>query len=125
MLVFEDIHLAEEPMLDLIEHLASGVKDVPLLILCLARKDLLDERPAWGGGNVRATSIELEALPRETARSSSTRSSPASRPSSRTSSARPCSTTTEGNPLFIEETVRMLLESGGQSDGHPATPCRR
>ena len=50
-------------MLDLIEHLASGVKDVPLLILCLARKDLLDERPAWGGGNVRSTSIELEALP--------------------------------------------------------------
>ena len=64
VLVFEDIHLAEEPMLDLIEHLASGVRDVPLLILCLARKDLLDERPAWGGGNVRATSIELEALPR-------------------------------------------------------------
>ena len=63
VLVFEDIHLAEEPMLDLIEHLASGVKDVPLLILCLARKDLLDERPAWGGGNVRSTSIELEALP--------------------------------------------------------------
>ena len=64
VLVFEDIHLAEEPMLDLIEHLASGVKDVPLLILCLARKDLLDERPTWGGGNVRSTSIELEALPR-------------------------------------------------------------
>ena len=62
VLVFEDIHLAEEPMLDLIEHLASGVKDVPLLILCLARTDLLDERPAWGGGNVRATAIELEAL---------------------------------------------------------------
>ena len=65
VLVFEDIHWAEEPMLDLIEHLASGVKDVPLLIVCLARADLLDERPAWGGGNVRATAIELEALPRE------------------------------------------------------------
>ena len=65
VLVFEDIHWAEEPMLDLIEHLASGVKDVPLLILCLARADLLDERSAWGGGNVRATSIEFESLPRE------------------------------------------------------------
>ena len=65
VLVFEDIHWAEEPMLDLIEHLASGVKDVPLLIVCLARADLLDERPAWGGGNVRATAIELEPLPRE------------------------------------------------------------
>ena len=65
VLVFEDIHWAEEPMLDLIEHLARSVKDVPLLILCLARADLLDERPAWGGGKLRATAIELEPLPRE------------------------------------------------------------
>ena len=82
VLVFEDIHLAEEPMLDLIEHLASGVKDVPLLILCLARKDLLDERPAWGGGNVRVDRDRARgAAARTTARSSSTRSSRASRPS--------------------------------------------
>ena len=64
VLVFEDIHWAEGPMLDLIEHLAGGVRDVPLLLVCLARSDLLDERPKWGGGNVRATAIELEPLPR-------------------------------------------------------------
>ena len=44
VLVFEDIHWAEEPMLDLIEHLADWVR-APLLIVCLARPELLDNRP--------------------------------------------------------------------------------
>jgi len=121
VLVFEDIHLAEEPMLDLIEHLASGVKDVPLLILCLARKDLLDERPTWGGGNVRATAVELEALPlEESARLVA--ALVAGESAELSDEARDAVLgTTEGNPLFIEETVRMLLESDGESDGIPHT----
>ena len=120
VLVFEDIHLAEEPMLDLIEHLASGVKDVPLLILCLARKDLLDERPAWGGGNVRATSIELEALPLADS-AQLVDALVAGESAELTDEERETVlATTEGNPLFIEETVRMLLESDGESDGIPA-----
>ena len=61
ILFFEDIHWAEEPMFDLIEHLADWVR-APLLILCLARPDLLDVRPGWGGGRVRSTAIELEPL---------------------------------------------------------------
>src|SRR5207237_5949336 len=64
VLVFEDIHWAEEPLLELIEHLAAWVRAPPLLILCLARPELLDIRPGWGGGRVRATAIELEALGR-------------------------------------------------------------
>src|SRR5437870_534443 len=63
VLVFEDIHWAEEPLLELIEHLATWVREAPLLILCLARPELLDLRPAWGGGRLRATAIELDALP--------------------------------------------------------------
>ncbi len=121
VLVFEDIHWAEEPMLDLIEHLASGVKGVPVLILCLARADLLDERPRWGGGNVRAAAIELEALPPDDsarlvdalAGSESAELSPDQRSA--------VLGTTEGNPLFIEETVRMLLESDGAPAGIPHT----
>ena len=62
VLVFEDIHWAEEPLLELIEHLAERVKDAPLLIVCLARPELLDIRPGWGGGRLRATAIELEPL---------------------------------------------------------------
>src|SRR5213080_1156445 len=61
VLAFEDIHWAEEPLLDLVEHLADWVR-APLLLLCLARAELLDVHAGWGGGRVRATAIELEAL---------------------------------------------------------------
>ena len=121
VLVFEDIHWAEGPMLDLIEHLAGGVREVPLLLVCLARSDLLDERPKWGGGNVRATAIELEPLPRpESARLVEALVSTDS--AALTDEQREAVLgTTEGNPLFIEETVRMLLESGGEPEGIPHT----
>ncbi|HEV2713173.1 MAG TPA: adenylate/guanylate cyclase domain-containing protein, partial [Gaiellaceae bacterium] len=62
VLIFEDIHWGEEPLLELVEHLGTWVRDVPLLLLCLARPELLDLRPGWGGGRVRATAIELEPL---------------------------------------------------------------
>ena len=64
ILLFEDIHWAEAPLLDLIEHVADWVR-APLLILCLARPELLDARPGWGGGRVRSTAIELEPLSEE------------------------------------------------------------
>ena len=47
MLVFEDIHWAEPPLLDLIEYLTASTRDAPLLILCLAREELLEQRPEW------------------------------------------------------------------------------
>ena len=61
VLAIEDIHWADEGMLDLIEHLARWVRG-PLLIVCLARDELLDRRPDWGGGRRNATSISLEPL---------------------------------------------------------------
>jgi len=121
VLVFEDIHWAEGPMLDLIEHLASGVRDVPLLIVCLARPDLLDERPTWGGGNVRSTAIGLEPLPRQDS-ARLVEALAESELAELTDEQREAVLgMTEGNPLFIEETVRMLLESGGEPEGIPHT----
>ncbi len=121
VLVFEDIHWAEEPMLDLIEHLAGSVKEVPLLLLCLARHDLLDRRSSWGGGRVRSTAIELEALPRDN--SAALVDALAGDPSSGLTAdqRRAVLGRTEGNPLFIEETVRMLLESDADLDAIPHT----
>ena len=79
-------------MLDLIEHLAGGVQGVPILILCLARADLLDERPNWGGGKVRASTIELQALPPRRQRAARRRARPAaSRSCSPPNSVPPCS----------------------------------
>jgi class 3 adenylate cyclase/tetratricopeptide (TPR) repeat protein len=118
VLVFEDIHWAEEPLLDLIEHLADWVR-APLLIVCLARPELLDNRPGWGGGRVRSTAIELEPLTEAESEllvqklldhlAGVTGEPPPALPAE-------VAERTEGNPLFVEETIRMLVES----DGAPA-----
>jgi class 3 adenylate cyclase/tetratricopeptide (TPR) repeat protein len=120
ILLFEDIHWAEEPLLDLIEHLADWVRG-PLLILCLARPELLDARPGWGGGRVRSTAIELEPLSDEESEelvekllgqlAGATGEAPPALP-------KEVLERTEGNPLFVEETIRMLVESGS-GNGNP------
>ncbi len=114
VLVFEDIHWAEEPLLELIEHLSAWVREAPLLILCLARPELLDIRPGWGGGRVRATAIELEPLGR--AESEQLVEALLDGGGDLTEAARQgLLDKTEGNPLFVEETMRMLAEEGVES----------
>ena len=61
VLAIDDIHWADEGMLDLIDHLARWVR-APLLLVCLARDELLERRPGWGGGRRNATTISLEPL---------------------------------------------------------------
>jgi class 3 adenylate cyclase/tetratricopeptide (TPR) repeat protein len=117
VLVFEDIHWAEEPLLELVEQLAASVRDAPLLIICLARPELLDEHPDWGGGSTRATSIELEPLqPAETEQLADALIAETSLPPSMRAEILRVA---EGNPLFVEETVRMLAEGG---DGRTRIP---
>jgi class 3 adenylate cyclase/tetratricopeptide (TPR) repeat protein len=114
ILLFEDIHWAEAPLLDLIEHVADWVR-APILILCLARPELLDARPGWGGGRVRSTAIELEPLSAEESAElveqllSQLAGAAGERP---TSLPQEALERAEGNPLFVEETIRMLVESG-------------
>ena len=115
VLVFEDIHWAEEPLLELIEHLATWVREAPLLLVTLARPELLDIRPGWGGGRVRATAIELERL----GESDSEELVDALMTGGELSAddRRLLLAKTEGNPLFLEETVRMLSEDGSAGIG--------
>ncbi len=107
VLVFEDVHWGEEPLLELIEHLAATVREAPLLLVCVARRELLEIHPSWGGGRVRAIAIELEPLqPEESARLVEALSADLELPiDTATVLAK-----TEGNPLFVEETIRMLAE---------------
>ncbi len=113
VLVFEDVHWAEEPLLDLIEHLAAWVKDAPVLILTLARPELLDVRPDWGGGRLRATSIELEPLARtESELLVQTLLERSGDGELDAAEQEALFEKTEGNPLFVEETIRMLVEEG-------------
>ena len=68
MVVFDDLHWGEPTFLDLVEHVADLSRDAPILLLCMARPELLDVRPAWGGGKLNATTALLEPLaPDETA----------------------------------------------------------
>jgi class 3 adenylate cyclase/tetratricopeptide (TPR) repeat protein len=108
VLEFEDIHWAEEPLVRLVEHLASWVRDGPLFILCLARPELLENHPRWGAGRTRGGTIELGGLAREDAGTLvdvllSDLSLPVDLRADVLDKA-------EGNPLFVEETVRMLAE---------------
>jgi class 3 adenylate cyclase/ATP/maltotriose-dependent transcriptional regulator MalT len=112
VLAFEDIHWAEDALLDLIEHLAEWVRDAPLLIVSLARPELLDVRPGWGGGRLRATAIELEPLGREESEQlvDALTIDGVLDQESRDALLEK----TEGNPLFVEETMRMLAECEGR-----------
>ena len=108
VLVFEDVHWAEEPLLDLIEHLARSLRNVPVLIVAVTRPDLLDTRPSWGGGIRRASAIELEPLDsHESEELADALLARAEVPPARRALVLERA---EGNPLFIEEIARMLRE---------------
>jgi class 3 adenylate cyclase/Tfp pilus assembly protein PilF len=109
VLAFEDIHWADHGMLDLIEYLAQWVRG-PLLLLCLARDELLEHRPAWGGGRRGATSIFLDPLSSEETRELVTALLPSSANAER--AAELVATRAGGNPFFAEEMARMLAEEG-------------
>src|SRR5512132_1180938 len=119
VLVFEDIHWAEEPLLHVIEHIARAVRDAPLLIICVTRPELLELKPSWGGGNLRATAIELAPLTPDESEQLAEGLQPdgALAPEQRALVLEKA----EGNPLFLEETVRMLAESGGDGNVIPDT----
>jgi tetratricopeptide (TPR) repeat protein len=69
ILVFEDIHWADDDLLDFVDELADRLDSVPLLIVCTARPELLSRRPGWGGGKSNAATALLEQLSdEETAR---------------------------------------------------------
>jgi predicted ATPase len=131
LLVVEDIHWAEPPLLDLLEYAATWVRDRPILIVCLARPDLYDRRPAWGSGRMEASRLQLEPLTREetSALVDALLTAGGLPPEFR----QQVLDRAEGNPLLVEETVRMLLERGAifEQDGHrcnrcrPRSPCRR
>ncbi|MDP9188652.1 MAG: AAA family ATPase [Actinomycetota bacterium] len=108
VLALDDIHWADEGMLDLVDHLARWVRG-PLLLVCLARDELLERRPGWGGGRKNATSISLEPLTGDETRSLVA----ALMPSAENGQADVVPQVAErsgGNPLFAEEMVNRLIE---------------
>ena len=62
VLVFEDLHWADDGLLDFVDHLVDWLTDVPVLVVGTARPELLARRVAWGGGKANATTISLAPL---------------------------------------------------------------
>jgi len=62
VLVFEDLHWADDGLLDFVDHLVEWVRGVPLLVVATARPELLERRPGWGGGKANASTVSLSPL---------------------------------------------------------------
>jgi len=108
--VIDDLHWAEPTMLDLIDHITDWSREAPILLLAIARPELLDARPHWGGGKMNATTILLEPLGQEdSARLIGNLVD--DEELARTVLQR-IGETAEGNPLFVEELVAMLVDQG-------------
>src|SRR5207244_392764 len=109
VVVFDDVQWAESTFLDLIEHLSDWSRDAPILLLCVARPDLLDARPAWSGGKLNATTILLEPL---SADESDELVANLLGAVADEDVRRRVAEAAEGNPLFVEEMLAMLVEDG-------------
>jgi class 3 adenylate cyclase/tetratricopeptide (TPR) repeat protein len=113
VLVFEDLHWADDALLDFVDSLADRVVDVPLLVVCSARPELLERRPGWGGGKRNATTLSIAPLSdEETARLLGELLDRAVLPAEQQLELLQRA---GGVPLFAEEYVRMQ-HGGGTAD---------
>jgi class 3 adenylate cyclase len=110
VLVLDDLQSAEATFLDLVEHIAEWSHDAPILIVCLARTELFDQRPGWAGGRVNAASILLEPL--SEAQCELLLDNLLGRKELANDTRRRIVEAAEGNPLFVEETLSMLIDEG-------------
>jgi class 3 adenylate cyclase/tetratricopeptide (TPR) repeat protein len=108
IVVLEDLHWAEPTLLDLVEHVSRWSRDAPILLLALARPELLEERPRWEGTLLRLDSLSpeeasqlLEALDDGGLLSPQTRAR--------------VTETAQGNPLYAEQLVAMISEAGTET----------
>jgi class 3 adenylate cyclase/tetratricopeptide (TPR) repeat protein len=110
VLVFEDLHWADEGMLDFVDHLVEWASGVPVLVLCTARPELLDRRPAWGAGKLNSAMVSLSPLSEEeTARLVHDL---LETPVLEAAVQETLLDRAGGNPLYAEEYARLLAEQG-------------
>ena len=110
VLVFDDVHWAEPTLLDLVEHVVDWARDAPILLVCLARPELLELRPTWGTPRSNWASLFLDPLSDEDSETLIDNlledAQLAERSRVRIAEAG------EGNPLFIEQLLALVLERG-------------
>jgi len=109
LVILEDVHWGAQSELDLIEYLGAHVHDARVLLVALARPELLDTRPSWGGGVTSHTRIAVEPLPAKLASEMAAGLLPAGDDET----IQRLVAVAEGNPLFIEELAAAAAEQGG------------
>jgi class 3 adenylate cyclase/tetratricopeptide (TPR) repeat protein len=113
VLVFEDLHWADDTLIDFVDYLAEWVSGVPILVVATARPELLDRRPGWGGGKRNSTMLSIGALSNEE--------------TAKLLPILPADTQqlvlerAEGNPLYAAEFARMIVERPGADVPLPET----
>jgi class 3 adenylate cyclase/tetratricopeptide (TPR) repeat protein len=110
IVLFDDVHWGEEAFLNLIEHIADWSRGAPILLLCLARPDLLDRRPSWAGGKLNASTVLLESL--DAHESDELVSELIGGGTLPLDIREQILAAAEGNPLFVEEMLAMVEEVG-------------
>jgi tetratricopeptide (TPR) repeat protein len=115
VLVFEDLHWADEALLAFLEHQAEWSQGVPLLVLCAARPELYERRPGWGAGLRNAHTINLSPLSDE--ETSELVSHLGSTFVLGQELERAIVERAGGNPLYAEEYVRLLADRGLEPAG--------
>jgi tetratricopeptide (TPR) repeat protein len=107
VVVLEDLHWAQPTFLDLVDYLVEWLHDIPVLLLCVARLDLIEERPSWGGGKLNSTSLVLGPLsPEESNALLNVLAGTSEIPDE--ARARVVEAA-EGNPLFVEQLATAFL----------------
>ena len=110
VVVLDDLQWAEPAILDLVEHVAEWVHGVPLVLLAMARPELLDLRIGWGGGKPDATTFLLEPLP--TADTEHLVEALLEGASITPLALERIAAAADGNPLYVEQVIEMLLDDG-------------
>jgi tetratricopeptide (TPR) repeat protein len=115
VLVVDDVHWAEDGLLDLLEHVVERASDAPALVVALARPELFEARPAWAEGALALEPLaEAESEELLAGLAAGVALSPETLERVREAA--------EGNPLFLEQLVAYVLELGGLPEETPLPP---
>jgi class 3 adenylate cyclase/tetratricopeptide (TPR) repeat protein len=114
VVVFEDVHWADESLLDFVDELVEWIADAPLLVVVTARPELLERRPGWGGGKLNATTLALAPLTDE--QTALLLTGILGRPVIAADSQAALLEHAGGNPLYAEQFSELFLERGSADE---------
>jgi class 3 adenylate cyclase/tetratricopeptide (TPR) repeat protein len=114
MFVFEDVHWAQTSEIELLQYLGKHLRDSPLVLVAVARPELLDAHPSWGSGLAAQTTIPLDPL--EAADASALAARIVQAATERSFDVARLVEVAGGNPLFLEELAASVVELGDSED---------